>query len=576
MKELLMREIQLDSGPSSSATHHLTQSSTTLNRRYVDRPSNLAIEEAAHSSIIRQGLSAPDPTPSRLVNLRVHADEITAAQTAATSSLEPEPDSNSYAARPNVIHNVIELGSVEPTVPRDFHAFIPEEDSEAANLTSEIATRPSAYSDTYSAPATIQHIETTSITTVAPEPSPSATLPASASFDSESLAMNIAADYAAASLGASLASRPDTVVTAYAAPEQSLANLDVSSSASIDAIASAVSEAIAAIRTATEPTEIADQIESLQNFAENLRNDASSPEMLELSDTIEKFLNVVSKSTKVKTARSQKPAKSSKSVKPVSKSASSAAPRRATSNPARPIIKSSAKPAHRPLAAKRGAAQTAAPAPSSRTTTRPTARRAARPLSNSGRISPSEDQALRQALRSVTSVDEEETSAPTHSRSAKPFKRKTNGKRLVLAFTCATACVAAIVYFVGSSIPDISVRVAAIQTGIEASTPSYIPRDYSLSDISSEDGKITLTFKGPDDASFTLIEEKSSWDSSTLLRAYVEPTWKDSYTSTHEQGITIYMSGSNAAWVNGGILYKINAPSNILTKKQLRNIVTSI
>lgn len=124
--------------------------------------------------------------------------------------------------------------------------------------------------------------------------------------------------------------------------------------------------------------------------------------------------------------------------------------------------------------------------------------------------------------------------------------------------------------------PDISVKVAAMQTGIEASYPAYIPRDFSLNDVSSEEGKISISFKGPDRAAFVLSEEKSSWDSTTLLRNYVEPTWNTNYITTHEQGITIYISGSNAAWVNGGVLYKINTTSGSLTKKQLRNIVTSM
>ena len=40
-----MTEIQLKSGSSSASTHRLTQASHTLNRRYVERPSNLAIDE---------------------------------------------------------------------------------------------------------------------------------------------------------------------------------------------------------------------------------------------------------------------------------------------------------------------------------------------------------------------------------------------------------------------------------------------------------------------------------------------------------------------------------------------------
>lgn len=169
-------------------------------------------------------------------------------------------------------------------------------------------------------------------------------------------------------------------------------------------------------------------------------------------------------------------------------------------------------------------------------------------------------------------MDDDLKTARAHTKT----RKKGGFKRFMLAFGCAAACVAAIIYFVGSNIPDISVRVAAMQTGIEASYPSYVPRGFSLDGISSEDSKITLTFTSADAGTFTLVEEKSSWDSAALLRNYVEPTWQSNYTTTHEQGLTIYMFGSSATWVNGGVLYKINAEDNVLTKKQLRNIVTSI
>ena len=163
---------------------------------------------------------------------------------------------------------------------------------------------------------------------------------------------------------------------------------------------------------------------------------------------------------------------------------------------------------------------------------------------------------------------------------AQPIKRRKSGgaKRFILAFTCAAACLAAIIYFVSSNIPDVSVRVAAMQTGIEASYPSYVPMDYSLSDIISEDGKLTMIFNGPDDARFTLVQEKSSWDSATLLRNYVEPTWGSDYVTTHEQGITIYISNqtNDSTWVNGGIRYSITSEGTRLTKKQTRNIVLSL
>ena len=43
-----------------------------------------------------------------------------------------------------------------------------------------------------------------------------------------------------------------------------------------------------------------------------------------------------------------------------------------------------------------------------------------------------------------------------------------------------------------------------------------------------------------------------------------------------EQGITIYAGGPDAAWVNGGIVFKIRASGTYLTKEQIRNLVVSL
>lgn len=528
-EELLMREIQLESGPSSAATHRLTQPSTTLNRRYVGRPSNLAIEEAA--SVAPTESRMPTVRPSRLVNLRVSTADIDAAKAevaarkAAEAALRAENQ-----ARSAVVPQVVEFG-------QDMHRFVPAEASEGEPQATVYTT------NTAPSITTIQQ-ETTTIVTV-PEPANS-TIMNSSSVDTDNLAMSIAADYAAASMGASMSN--------------SLATMN--SNSSIDEIAQAVSAAIASIRTATDADEIAEQIASLKAFAETLKSDNSMPEMAELSDTIEKFVSIAMKSTKVKEeAVNKKVALSSKATRAANK-----------------VTKSSAKV----IAKSQAAAKKTTPRPAAKVRTaspKATAgmrRTASRVTANTRRVSTTEDQALRQALRSVAAMDNEpETSTGLQTKTRRTY-RKGGAKRFLLAFTCAAACVAAIIYFVGSNVPDISVRVAAMQTGVEASYPSYVPRDFSLSDIDSENGKITLTFKGPEGASFTLIEEKSSWDSSALLRNYVEPTWKENYTTTHEQGITIYTSGANAAWVNRGVLYKINASADSLTKKQLRNIVVSI
>lgn len=524
-----MATIQLGSGAASSNTHRLTQSSHTIDRRSVVRPTNLAIEEAARSTQAH-AVSTTNAQPSRLVNLRVHASDLVAAQ------VEPEPSTTSSQTQMQTfVPNVVELGTIDRTQstdssPIDLTKMVPEEatieETTINNYTPAIASPMST--EFFAAPESNQMTiaqETALATTSNPTP-----------LDSQNLAMSIAADYAAASIGV-------------------VENADNS----IDTIARATSEAIAAIRTATNPEEIAEQVTSLQAFAENLKANSATPEMLELSNTIDKFVDVAMKSTKVQEEVQKKALQQSKTnpkitptTPPITKTPSTKSSTRATTKPSSRTAKTLPR--------------------STKSITRPTpsTRRAARTRST---VATDEDLALRKALRNVAAMDGE----PEEKFARHPIaKKRGNKKRLVLAFFCAVLCVAGIVYFVGSSIPDISVKVAAIQTGIEASYPSYIPRDYSLSDISSEDGKITMTFKGPEKTTFTLTEEKSSWDSTALLRNYVEPTWQTNYITTHEQGITIYISGANAAWVNGGVLYKINASNNTLTKKQLRNIVTSM
>jgi len=183
------------------------------------------------------------------------------------------------------------------------------------------------------------------------------------------------------------------------------------------------------------------------------------------------------------------------------------------------------------------------------------------------------DTAVKSALKSVATLESNESKS---SAAAISTKRSIGAKKLLLAFGCAALAVGLVGYFISVNTPDISVRVAAMQTGIDATYPTYIPRGYSLSDIVSEDKKISMTFTSSDNTSFILTEEKSSWDNDTLEASYVKATWGNNYTSIREQGITIFISGSNAAWINGNILYKINASGNNLTKKQIKSIVTSL
>ena len=569
-----MGKIQIDSGRSSAATHRLTQASTTLNRRYVRRPSNLAVDEAAHAAAMREQSSTPPRVaPSRLVNLRVHAADLEKAKAdeQATETMIPEVEEVVTPEAPVAMTpNIVEFGrAVE-----DETENITETDSHNSDdIIETIST--AADEIVASEPEEIVEKTMTNQTETPTEPE---------EIDTAALAASIAADYAATSLGMSIKEFGDgTGSYAMASPaEENIAepqsddNFNIEAFTqpttptaggdSVEAIALAASNAIASIREATDPDQVSEQVASLQAFSENIKSNTNMPEMRELGDTIDKFVSIAMKSTKVKEENERKTAAQVTLSPKVTRAAAK-------------VTKSSAKV----MAAN---SRTKARATNKMNQTMPTRNSTARPTSMRPMTSPSmcrrpssgelKANAIESALASVATM-EDRTSSNRNKKSTMPHK-KTGAKRFAIAFTCAAACVIAVIGFVGANIPDISVRVAAMQTGIQASYPSYIPRDYSLGDISSEDGKITMIFNGPDDSSFKLVEEKSSWDSSALLRNYVEPTWGEEYATTHEQGITIYISNANsdAAWVNGGVLYKITSSGTALTKKQVRSIVTSM
>lgn len=472
----------------SAATHRLTQASTTLNRRYVKRPTVIAINQT--SSDTEKSQPAPKkstpamprtpqaaPGTSRLVNLGVHAKDLP----------RPVPTTASSTT------STIKVSVKSPTQPA------PKSSTPCETVISR------ANQDTFG-----------------------------------------------------LQSSP----TQAAKPTQSAPQ-----STKIKPTAK------------TQPTPKAastTQLDTLKAFAAEVKLHPDNADMQKLSATIDKFINVIEKSDQTRTAAETKPAATVTTSPKIT---------RAAAQPTAVSVQPTVAPSPQPTAAAISTPTVAKPSvkstPDLPAQTHPLQRRAnhrlqsaksaARPAAKSTSSKDIKDRAIKQALRSVATMSE----TP-----AQPIKRRKSGgaKRFILAFTCAAACLAAIIYFVSSNIPDVSVRVAAMQTGIEASYPSYVPMDYSLSDIISEDGKLTMIFNGPDDARFTLVQEKSSWDSATLLRNYVEPTWGSDYVTTHEQGITIYISNqtNDSTWVNGGIRYSITSEGTRLTKKQTRNIVLSL
>lgn len=154
--------------------------------------------------------------------------------------------------------------------------------------------------------------------------------------------------------------------------------------------------------------------------------------------------------------------------------------------------------------------------------------------------------------------------------------KKHRAGRIILAFAASAACMIALAMLVKVNLPNISVSVAAAQTGVEAKYPSYTPRDFNLSGVYTDNESVIVEFVGPNDTGFTLSEEKTSWDSNALITNYIKGAFGKDYEAATESGVTIYISHSNAAWIKDGVLYKLNASAGTLTKRQIKSIVTSL
>ncbi|MBR6811631.1 hypothetical protein IKM56_04335 [Candidatus Saccharibacteria bacterium] len=180
------------------------------------------------------------------------------------------------------------------------------------------------------------------------------------------------------------------------------------------------------------------------------------------------------------------------------------------------------------------------------------------------------DKAIQKALRDVATMQQEQEEC-------QPKRRFWQKKGFLISGAVAIISIALLGYLVYLNLPDLSVRVAAMQTGIENAYPSYVPMNYRLSGLVKEDnGVITMNFVQENGGSFQLIEKKSSWDSATVLSNFVEEKWGSDYVVAKGQGLTVYISGSNAVWVNGGVLYQIEDHGSNLTTDDLHDIAISL
>lgn len=180
-----------------------------------------------------------------------------------------------------------------------------------------------------------------------------------------------------------------------------------------------------------------------------------------------------------------------------------------------------------------------------------------------------------------TALDSAPTSHPKQRAPRRP-KQRTNKYLFGRAFSFASSGVALLLiagYFTYMNMPNLSVRVAAVQAGVQADYPGYRPSGYSLAGpVSFDEGRVAMNFgSNGTDRAFTLTQTRSGWDSAAVYENYVAPRVDDSgnYTTTTSGGLTIYSWSGNAAWVNNGVLYTVDGDAP-LTPDQIQRMATSL
>lgn len=132
-------------------------------------------------------------------------------------------------------------------------------------------------------------------------------------------------------------------------------------------------------------------------------------------------------------------------------------------------------------------------------------------------------------------------------------------------------------YLTYINIPNLSIKVAAANAGIDASLPRYQPSGFRINGpISYVTGEVSVRYKqaGGND-SYTLTQRTSDWDPQATLDNYVEPESRDNYEIHSAQGLTVYTYGKKAVWVNGGILHIIEGTAP-LSSQQIERIAASM
>ncbi len=184
------------------------------------------------------------------------------------------------------------------------------------------------------------------------------------------------------------------------------------------------------------------------------------------------------------------------------------------------------------------------------------------------------------AIRSKTTADLLQQAldhATSHEQTFSPAKKGLGLSRRAKGIGAVTASLVLILGIVASqTYTTVRLHVASSKAGFAVNAPGYQPAGYSLSHLTYKTGAAGLHFtSNSDDRAFSITEQPSNWDSTTLRDLSVAPSGQN-YQTVESAGRTIFMdSNHNATWVDKGILYQVDTESG-LNEQQLVKIANSL
>lgn len=157
----------------------------------------------------------------------------------------------------------------------------------------------------------------------------------------------------------------------------------------------------------------------------------------------------------------------------------------------------------------------------------------------------------------------------------KPARRKKVGRLMnAIAGVAAFLVIGGFVGYVNRA--SLQLELASARAGFQANLPEYQPDGFARQAAVAQGREVKISFISPNNSDrFVLSQQASDWDSQTLFDE-ISALASTDYQTLQAGGRTIYVYDSGkAAWVNGGVLYRVDGNTQLDTT-QITQLAASL